>query len=239
MDPNHYIKVSSRPDIINPHVMNILRVPYLKTISTETSIESAAELIETTTIETHTIDCINWPVEYPEKPVVYFKLVRIKNGLLVKFHVNEDVIRATFTLDNQPVFRDSCVELFIDPSGDGTYYNFEFNALGTLLLGFGVSRHDREIALPEITNLVKRQSSLGTVAFDYLRNKSPWHLTVIIPYTSFFHHTILSLEGKVIRGNLQKCGDDLPVPHYLTWNPIPTPHPDYHKPEYFGIFDFI
>jgi hypothetical protein len=239
LELNHYIKVPSRLDIFNPHVMKILRVPYLKTISTETSIESVAELVETTTIETHTIDCINWFDEYPEKPVVHFKFVRIEDGLLIKFYVKEDVTRATFTIDNQPVYRDSCVELFIDPSGDGTYYNFEFSAIGTLLLAFGVNRHDRENALSEITNSVKRLSSIGIAPFDNLRDKSPWHLTVMIPYTSFWRHSLLSLEGKGVRGNFQKCGDDLPVPHYLTWNPIPTPHPDYHKPEYFGIFDFI
>lgn len=219
--------------------MNILHVPFLETISTETSIDSAAELIETPNIETHTMDCVNWAVEYPERPVVQFKFAKIKDGLLIKFYVNEDATRATLSTDNQPVYQDSCVELFIDPSGDGTYYNFEFNALGTLLLGFGANRHNREIALAEFTNQVKRLSSLGTLPFDNLLNKKPWQLTVMIPFTSFWHHTSVSLEGKNVRGNLQKCGDDLPVPHYLTWNPILTPHPDYHRPEYFGMFDFI
>ena len=219
--------------------MNNVQIPYLKTISTETSIESAAELIDATKIETHHIDCINWPAEFPDKPFVQFKIVRIGQGLLIKFYVYEDFTRATYTTDNQPVYKDSCVEIFIDPSGDGSYYNFEFNAMGTLLLGFGANRNNRELALPEITKRVKRFSSLGTVPFDNLRNKSPWDLTVLIPYTAFWHHTILSLEGKAVKGNLLKCGDDLPVPHYLTWNPISTPHPDYHRPEYFGTFDFI
>jgi hypothetical protein len=218
--------------------MNILHVPFLATISIVSSLASVSDLLDSTTIQTHNIDCINWPREYPAKPVVQFKLVRIKDGLLLKFYVQEDFTRATFTVDNQGVYKDSCVELFIDPSGDGTYYNFEFNALGTLLLGFGADRNKREVALPEITSRVKRLSSLGTIPFDAVQGKSPWQLTVMIPYTAFWHHPALSLDGKQVKGNLQKCGDDLPVPHYLTWNPIPTAVPDYHRPEYFGIFDF-
>ena len=229
------IKFKDQP----PYIMNSLRIPFLKTISTETSIAAAAELIDTTTIETHSIDCINWPKEFPDKPFVQFKIARIEGGLLIKFYVYEDFTRATFTIDNQPVYKDSCVELFIDPAGDGTYYNFEFNALGTLLLGFGANRLNREKSLPEITHLIKRLSSLGTIPFDNLRNKSPWQLTVMIPYTAFWHHNIASLAGKTGRGNILKCGDSLPVRHYLTWNPIPTSHPDYHKPECFGTFDFI
>ena len=223
--------------LINKQSMKTIQVPYLKSISIETAMATAAEIIETA--EVHKIDCINWPDEFPEKPAVQFKLARIEDGLLLKFIVKEDVTRATCTTDNQPVYKDSCVELFIDPSGDGTYYNFEFNALGTLLLGFGADRSNRELAFPEITNRVKRISSLGTIPFDNSKNKSPWNLTVMIPFTAFWHNTSLSFNGKEVRANLQKCGDDLPVPHYLTWNPIPTPHPDYHRPEYFGMLNFI
>jgi len=233
------MKKLSLTEIINPYVMKNLRISFLKTISTETSIETASELIETTIIKKHSIDYINWFNEYPEKPVVHFKLVRIKDGLMLKFYVKEDVTRATYTIDNEQVYRDSCIELFIDPSGDGTYCNFEFNALGTLLLAFGVNRNGKEKAFSEITDGIQRLSSLGIIPFYNLPDKSPWHLTVMIPNTSFWHHSLLSLKGKGVRANLQKCGDDLPVPHFLTWNPIPTPHPDYHKPEHFGTFNFI
>ena len=33
--------------------------------------------------------------------------------------------------------------------------------------------------------------------------------------------------------NLYKCGDSLARPHYLSWQPVATPHPDFHRPEFF------
>jgi hypothetical protein len=39
-------------------------------------------------------------------------------------------------------------------------------------------------------------------------------------------------------GNVYKCGDAMPQAHYLTWNPIGTSRPDYHRPEYFGYLKF-
>ena len=38
--------------------------------------------------------------------------------------------------------------------------------------------------------------------------------------------------GRTMRMNLYKCGDGLAEPHYLTWQPISTPAPDYHRPEF-------
>ena len=39
-------------------------------------------------------------------------------------------------------------------------------------------------------------------------------------------------------GNFYKCGDQQVVPHYLSWAPITTENPDFHRPEYFGELNF-
>lgn len=218
--------------------MNTLNVPFLKAVSTQTTIEIANRIIDTVNNGYTSIECVNWPDEFEAKPKVDFKFFQAERGIYLKFSVTEDHTRAIYTKDNDKVYTDSCVELFIDPSGDGSYYNLEFNAIGTLLLGFGKDRHDREQAPQEITSLVKRLPSLGFRPLETTELQKPWELTVFIPFTAFWHHSISSLSGKKIKGNLQKCGDDLPVPHYITWNPIKTAHPDYHRPEYFGIFEF-
>jgi hypothetical protein len=218
--------------------MNTLHVTALKTTAEETSPENMNEIIETSGGDYSSIECVNWPDEYPGKPIVHFKLLQIDKGIFLKFIVTEEFSSAIYTTDNDNVYTDSCVELFIDPSGDGSYYNFEFNAIGTLLLGFGRDRYTREQAPEKITRLVKRLPSLGFQPIETVRLDKPWELTVFIPFAAFWHHTISSLAGKTIKGNLQKCGDNLPTPHYTTWNPIKTPHPDYHRPEYFGTIQF-
>ena len=40
------------------------------------------------------------------------------------------------------------------------------------------------------------------------------------------------------RANVYKCGDLLPVPHFISWNPITTESPDFHRPEFFGQMRF-
>ena len=39
---------------------------------------------------------------------------------------------------------------------------------------------------------------------------------------------------KAVRGNFYKCGDKTAHPHFVSWNPVGTPSPDFHRPEFFG-----
>jgi hypothetical protein len=42
-----------------------------------------------------------------------------------------------------------------------------------------------------------------------------------------------------IMGNFYKCADETISPHYLSWNPIDAPAPDFHRPEFFGEIHFL
>jgi Carbohydrate-binding family 9 len=66
-----------------------------------------------------------------------------------------------------------------------------------------------------------------------------WTITIAIPREVFFHHKIKKLTGKTFMANFYKCGDKLPEPHYVTWNPVETPAPDFHQPGYFGLLRFM
>ena len=37
-----------------------------------------------------------------------------------------------------------------------------------------------------------------------------------------------------MKGNVYKCGDMLPHPHFLSFFPIHLPKPDFHRPDFFG-----
>jgi hypothetical protein len=184
------------------------------------------------------IDTNNWP-EYSYKPGVKVALAYSDSEIFLKYYVSEDYFKAEMTEPNQNVYEDSCVEFFVSPAGDGIYYNFEFNGIGTCLLGTGTCRQDSRRADPEIISRIRRLSSVGNNPVPERTGKFEWTLTVAISYRVFFHHNINDLKGKIFRANFYKCGDGLKVPHYVTWNPIGTQSPDFHRPEFFGTMKFV
>jgi hypothetical protein len=41
-----------------------------------------------------------------------------------------------------------------------------------------------------------------------------------------------------LRANVYKCGDKTDHKHYLSWNPVNSEKPDFHRPEDFGRMIF-
>jgi hypothetical protein len=184
------------------------------------------------------IDLLNWE-GYPYKPEVSVAMSYSDRELFLKYYVTENYFKAEKTEPNQMVCEDSCVEFFVSPGEDGIYYNIEFNAIGTCLLGSGTERANSTRANPEIIEGVRRLTSAGTKPITEKRGNFEWTITVAIPFGVFFRHKVQDLKGKTFRANFYKCGDKLEVPHYVTWNKVGTERPDYHRPEYFGILKFI
>ncbi|MCU0462062.1 MAG: carbohydrate-binding family 9-like protein [Bacteroidales bacterium] len=184
------------------------------------------------------IDQINWEgLIY--KPDVRFSIGYTDHEIMLKYYITEDYFKAEKTESNQNVFEDSCVEFFLSPSDDGIYYNLEFNGIGTCLLGSGTSRTDRLRADPGIISSIRRITSSGTEPIAEQKGKFTWAITIAIPFRVLFHHKIKTLKGSTFRANFYKCGDRLSVPHYVTWNPVKTIRPDFHRPEFFGMITFI
>jgi hypothetical protein len=59
-------------------------------------------------------------------------------------------------------------------------------------------------------------------------------MMIRIPLSCFQYSKITSLNGLKATANFYKCGDGTPEPHFVTWNPVGTENPDYHRPEFFG-----
>lgn len=186
----------------------------------------------------HRIDTVNW-TSFPYKPEIKFVMAYGVNEIYLKFYIRETNTKAEKNKTNQMVSEDSCAEFFVSPSDDCLYYNFEFNPIGTTLLGCGTGRHDSTRADKMYVDRIRRLASMGTVPFPEIEGDNTWTLTVAIPFEVFFKHNIERIKGTSFRANFYKCGDKLSTPHYLTWNPVGTERPDYHRPEYFGILKFI
>lgn len=185
------------------------------------------------------VENTNWPKEFPYCPKMQFGIAHTGEEFLIHYCVEEQSVRAVAQKDNDNVWEDSCAEFFISPAADGLYYNIECNCAGTLLLGVGEGRNNRQLATPEITRQIDRWASLGRTPFDTRNQPTRWELALRIPYTVFFRHNITSLDGLTLNGNFYKCGDKLPVPHFISWNPIGTPTPDFHCPQFFGKLEII
>jgi hypothetical protein len=183
------------------------------------------------------VEEVNWK-DYDYKPEVAFTIGYTENEILLKYYVTEQSFRAQKTESNQNVYEDSCVEFFVSPADDGIYYNLEFNGIGTCLMGSGTARENSSRVDPAIISRIRRKTSVGKNAIEEINDEFSWTITMAIPLNVFFHHNIKELKGKVFRANFYKCGDELSVPHYITWNPIRTEAPDYHRPEFFGLLKF-
>lgn len=146
----------------------------------------------------------------------------------------------------------TCVEFFFQPRlDDPHYYNFEWNAIGTLNLSWRTGRADPEPAPEQVLAMVRAESSIGTGCacrypepfrkpepFAERPADGPWSLLVKIPAKALWRSNLKSFDQLESRANFFKCGDALAVPHYVTWAPINTPSPDYHRPEFFAPVEF-
>lgn len=193
-------------------------------------------LLDAVNIEFQPIANVNWS-EYPYRPDVKFRIAHTEDAFLLHFKVDEASVRAHYGEDDGSVWTDSCVEFFSVPGGDGVYYNLECNCIGTILIGAGAERGNRQRAPKEVMQLVKRWASLGTQPFEERIGQTAWEVALYVPYKAFFLHQIGSLDGKTITANFYKCGDDLQTPHFLSWNPIPIAKPDFHRPDHFGTLE--
>lgn len=214
---------------------NFMKVKKISVANIEVSALSG--LLDEEKIDYQLIENVNWD-KYPYKPKVKFRIAHTENSILLHYKVKEASVRAKYSEDNDSVWTDSCVEFFLIPAGDGIYYNIECNCIGTILIAAGPARNDRKRASKEITSLVQRWSSLGNQPFEERIEETNWEVALIIPYTAFFKHQITSLDGKEIKANFYKCGDELQTPHFLSWKPVTIENPDFHRPDFFGTLEF-
>lgn len=190
-------------------------------------------------IEPQAVACCNWPEAFPYAPQVEFRMFHTGEWLLLRFDVAEQYTMARVTQDNGRSWTDSCVELFISPDGK-EYYNFETTCAGRLLLAWHRSRHEAEQAPQEVLQAVKRFTSLPFgQTFEERVGDNRWSLTLAIPPRALFRHALNDWSGLQASANLYKCGDELSQPHFLSWSPIRTEKPDFHRPEFFAPIRFV
>ena len=152
--------------------------------------------------------------------------------LYVRQQAWEQNIRAEHTGYLKQVCEDSCMEFFFAPLGEARYFNLEINPNGCVRLGFGTADGPR-------TQLVPRDLE-QQFAVCPQRTEDGWSLTYRIPlsFVQTFFPDCRFAPGRTLRANCYKCGDLTDHPHYLSWNPVQSDVPAFHRPQDFGLFLF-
>ncbi len=187
-----------------------------------------------------TIDNYLW-LDNGYRPRVEVKVGYTRRFIYTFFRVFEKRVRIQYLEFQNPVWKDSCVEFFIDPfpEKERGYINIETNAAGAMLIAFGPNR-DMRSPIPsqdlpglEIATSVKGKLEGGHGA-DY------WTLSYRLPLSLFEkYYGSAVTPGHRARANFYKCGDETNPPHFGAWNPVLVAEPDFHRPEFFGRVFFL
>lgn len=213
-----------------------MKVPEILPGFLEPPLELVSETLDLE-VEALVVETINWE-EYPYKPEVTVQIAWNEQELFLQYRVKEQAVKAEITESNGRVWTDSCVEFFLSPQGNDEYYNLEMNGIGTALLGFRKKGSPATHAPHELIESIRRISTLGDEPFAERKEQTEWQITMAIPWEVFFKHTLKPVQGKKMRGNFYKCGDDLSIPHFVSWTKIKTEKPSFHNPEFFGGLEF-
>ena len=90
-------------------------------------------------LDWNAIDEAPWKAEYPYTPQAKFQIAYDQNGIYLHYDIDEEFVKGEFIRPNENIWEDSCVEFFVSFDGRKTYYNLEFNVLGTGLIGYGTA----------------------------------------------------------------------------------------------------
>ena len=180
------------------------------------------------------INNVNWPDQFPEHPEASVEVTNDHEFIYLKYHVKGKQLRAVTTQDQGPVWEDSCVEFFCQVPGDNHYMNFETNCIGAMVGSRRISRAEDVRPLPpEQMALIKRRCSFPREAFEEKDGLFEWDVELQIPLSLIFQDSKPAFPQK-LRANFYKCADKTKKPHFLSWQPIRLPNPNFHCPKFFG-----
>ncbi len=175
----------------------------------------------------------HWEGDELFRPISFAQLCGVYGkGLFARLWSFEESPRCVFAKRDDPVYKDSCLELFLQPIPDNAaYVNVEMNCKGVYLSQFGKNRIDR-VFLKDYCKLEPVVS-----AFKLEENGSAaWGVELFLSeeLISEVYATAFTLEPGTIKGNFYKCGDLTPRAHYGAYFPAGSAALGFHNPPKFG-----
>jgi hypothetical protein len=161
------------------------------------------------------------------------------------FRVDDRFVVATETGFGGEVYRDSCVEAFLQPHGAGPYFNFEVNCIGGWLCRriddssrTGETFARSSLLEPWQVAAVGIHHTLCGPVTGELPGPLQWMVELAIPLSVLEAHVgpLRPLPGAHWHGNFYKCADASSHPHWGSWAPVGAR--DFHRPQDFGELIF-
>jgi len=179
------------------------------------------------------------------RPRTSVRLLYDALGIHGIFQVQDRFVRCTRTRYFEDVWKDSCVEFFVQPKPDRGYFNFEFNCEGAWLCSYIVDPErtpggfkDYTRVPAELGQTIRVSSSLPGRTDPEITEPTVWTLCFSIPSVLLEHYAgpIGSPAGQCWRGNFYKCADETSHPHWASWAPVDQLN--FHRPDCFGRLQF-
>lgn len=184
-------------------------------------------------VATAKIEHWHWEGDEPFRPPSFAQLCGVYDkGLFARLWSFEENPRCVCTKRDEPVYTDSCLELFLQPvPGHDVYVNFEMNCKGIYLSQFGEKRENR-IFIKDICKLEPEITPFEVIAND----KKAWGITIFLSdaLISGIYVNDYKTKAGIIRGNFYKCGDKTPHAHYGAFFPVSSAKFGFHNPAKFG-----
>jgi hypothetical protein len=180
------------------------------------------------------------------RPRTRARLLHSQEGLHGLFLVEDCFVRSVHSRFQDPVYEDSCVEVFLEPRAGRGYLNFEFNCGGALLASHVTDSRRVPGGFAAFTRLTEEdgrqvlaRASLPPVVDPEIKEPVTWQLAFFVPTALLEKYVgpIGPLGGQVWRGNLYKCGDRTSHPHWAAWSPVDELN--FHLPRCFGTLRFV
>ncbi|MBQ6646754.1 MAG: carbohydrate-binding family 9-like protein [Clostridia bacterium] len=168
-----------------------------------------------------------WINEFPDHFYCAARVCADDSGLSVLMYAKERPIIANEKRFGGSQYLDSCMEFFLRPFPEksGRYLNIEINPIGTAHVGAGEGRNGRKVYTEPVKDMV----------INTFHDENGWAISFTIPNSLFLSEFgSIPAAGQGMKGNFYKCSGPALHEHYGCWNHIDTPHPDFHRPEFFG-----
>ena len=185
------------------------------------------------------------PESSKHRPQTLARLLYDEKGIHGQFHVHDRYVYCVRTNYMDDVWKDSCVEFFIQPKAEKGYFNFEFNCGGAFLLCYITDPtrvpdgFKRFVRVPEaIAKITMVTSSLPRIVKPEIKEPVDWTLQFFIPFRVLENYVgaLGNVRGQVWRGNFFKCAEENSRPHWASWSPVDELN--FHLPRCFGEIRF-